>query len=121
MYHYPQPYFHNIPIYGDLKLYEVLVKAECPMIFTCINNTGTLFFCICCDLLKEQRWIIAPISCDILTELIQNKLTIYDFYKNAVHIYKITWEHGQCFEKVREISFMECEEDLPPHDMYIDL
>ena len=117
---YPKPYFKGLPKCGDLELDYIFVELECPILFTCRDLENNIYLCICCDIIDEQRWIVAPIKPKDLIRLIDNQLTFYDFYKNAKQIYKIIWKKGYKTEKVYDSSFSECVGDIPPKGEYLD-
>lgn len=117
---YPSPYFRGLPEHGDLELQFVFVELECPIVFICTNADNEIFLCFCCDITKEQRWIVAPICLRDLFKMIANKLSFYDFYKSAKPIFKIVWEKGYESEKIYETSFSECINDVPTEGIYLD-
>lgn len=73
-------YFTNIPNIGDLDIEQVLVEDDFPIFFTLISKTQKRYICVCCEIYEEQRWIISPISKDILIKLLKDEITIHDAF-----------------------------------------
>lgn len=72
----PNPYFTDVPKFGDLHVDEILLEDVYPILFTLKNEDGELFLCLCCEIRNEQRWILNPISNKNLIALLTNMLTI---------------------------------------------
>lgn len=77
---YNSPFFISVPCVGDLNLEEIIVEDTCPIFFTLTSEKGKRYISVCCELYKEQRWVIAPITSNGLISLLTNKLSIKDAF-----------------------------------------
>lgn len=74
-------YFPDVPKYGDLYLDAVLLEFEVVDLMTILRNErGDYFFCVCCEIRWEQRWIISPATWDEIRQFLQNKISARAFF-----------------------------------------
>lgn len=67
-------YFVDIPNIGDLYLDRVIVEETYPIFFTLISEKERRYICTCCEIYKEQRWLIAPISDLDLVKMLKDEI-----------------------------------------------
>ena len=117
----PVPYFKNIPQLGDLVLEHIFVENGYPILFTCINK-DQMYLCLCRDVYIEQKWVISPITLDILKRLIYNEISIYAALKeHGGKACIATWKDGDRFEKFQLLPCGQLEdEDLPKKTVLLD-
>ena len=76
----PEPYFQNVPKYGNLSVEQVLVEYVYPLLSVLKDSAGSRFICMCFDTRGTQQWLIAPISPSNLIKLLTNRLTLKDSF-----------------------------------------
>lgn len=114
-------YFENVPSYGNLDLEEIIFEDGFPVYFTAKSSQSQRFICLCCDVIKEQRWIIAPISNNDLIKLFTNKLTMYDSFLTGKNCIIARWTKDNPVLKYEIIpSDNVNKNDLPVEGEYID-
>lgn len=114
-------YFANVPKYENLDIEEVIFEDGFPVFFTAKSNNFQRFICICCDIVKEQRWIIAPISNDNLIKLLTNQLTMHDSFLTENICIIARWSKENPVLQYEEISSSDIvPEDLPVEGEYIE-
>lgn len=72
----PNPYFKNVPCYGNLSMEQIIVEYVYPLLSVLKDDRGNRYLCICFDTRGAQQWIITPISTRNLIKLLKNKLTL---------------------------------------------
>lgn len=83
----PNPYFIDVPKYGNLHVDEILLEDVYPILFTLKNeNEKKLFICLCCEIRNEQRWILNPITVNNLIALLTNKITVREAFTDGKDI-----------------------------------
>ncbi len=83
----PNPYFENVPMYGNLIMEQIIVEYVYPLLSVLKDNSGNRYLCMCFDTRGSQQWIVAPISTSVLIKLLTNKVTLdYPFKKSNNHI-----------------------------------
>lgn len=117
---YNNPFFTDVPGVDDLNWEEIIVDDICPIFFTLISEKGQRYISVCCELYKEQRWIVAPISNIGLIELLTNKLSMRDafFTQSSEECIIAHWSKDDPvlrYEKVAQNEFPE--QDLPLDEM----
>ena len=111
-------YFKGLQVLGDLAIDYILFKVDFPVLFTCENKNNKLYLCLCCDIRKEQRWIITGTTTDVIIQLLSNKLTIQDAFLNSgSNIFTIT-KQLKTEDYIVEDSYDIL--DLPTMKEYID-
>ena len=76
----PEPYFQNVPKYGNLSVEQVLVEYVYPLLSVLKDSAGNRYLCMCFDTRGTQQWLIAPISPSNLIKLLTNRLTLKDSF-----------------------------------------
>lgn len=62
----------------------VLLKFKAVNLLTILRNErGDYFFCVCCEIKWEQRWIISPATKDEVRQFLQNKMSARAFFKQG--------------------------------------
>ena len=118
----PNPYFENVPVYGNLVMDEILVDYVYPLLSVLKDKSGHRYLCMCFDTRGAQQWIVAPISSSKLIKLKKNKLTLYDAFRLCEKIVILAVRNYE----TRTDSFQQLspddipEEDLPPIGEYLD-
>lgn len=79
----PNPYFENVPCYGDLKMEQIIVDYVYPLLFVLKDKLGNRYLCICFDTRGKQQWIATPISVNDLIDILTNKLTLSKPFEDA--------------------------------------
>ena len=117
----PSPYFKGIPQMGNLEMDNIFLENGYPVLFTC-RNKDKIYLCICRTLVEEQKWVITEITFDILKKLIENKVSIYDAFKNSGGCFCIArWKKStQCEEYDVSMSGNISDEDLPDQKVFLD-
>lgn len=72
----PNPFFRNVPEYGDLYVEEIIVDYVYPILSVLVDKDGHRYLCLCYDTRGAQRWIVTPISNKKLVALLKNEITL---------------------------------------------
>ncbi len=117
----PKPYFKNIPQIGDIELDYIFLENGFPVLFTC-KNEEKLFLCICRNVVDQQEWTISEIDFDVLSDLINNKITIKQAMQNDKKIYCLaTWSKKSISEEYTVIKGEYLEDEyLPEDNIYLE-
>lgn len=117
----PNPYFSNIPQFGDLKLDYVFVEDGYPILFTC-KNAKRVFLCICRTLVPEQKWVISETTIEVLRKLSTREISIADAFIIANKKSCIAqWSKSnptECYSVFPTINLGA--NDLPSPNLYLD-
>lgn len=81
----PKPYFKNIPIYGDLEMDKIIIADFYPVLFILKDRIGNLFLALCCEIRKEQRWIVNKVSKNHLIKLLANEISAKELLISGTH------------------------------------
>lgn len=118
----PEPYFVDVPIYGDLKMEKVIVEYIYPLLSVLLDNKNKRYICMCFDTRGAQQWLITPIDIIDLVKLLNNKITLDKPFKTpngkkilAIRNYKTGEE---TFEQLSADQIPT--EDLPAEGEYLD-
>lgn len=115
-------YFKNLQYIGDLKMSYIIFHYEYPILFTCTDKNNTLYLCVCCEIRKEQRWIITQTNNEELLKMLEDKITIREAFINKKFNHYIVRYYGEGIKetcekvKVEEIDIL----DLPTEGEYIE-
>lgn len=117
----PVPYFKGIPIMGDLEMDNIFLEIEYPILFTC-RNKEKIFLCICRTVIEEQKWVISEITIEVLQKLIENKISIYDAFKEGTGYCCIAkWRKSTEREEYNVIERGRLSDnDLPKRTVFLD-
>lgn len=116
-------YFSGISGVGDLTIKEVFFEFEgIPVLFTCTNEKGVLYLCLCNEIRKSQNWIIAETSNQIIADMVADKITIYEaFRKSEGEKFKFYY-HRICGLRFQITEFGDIsDEDLPDKNEYLEM
>lgn len=84
-------WFTQMSHIGDLFLDYVFFEFEMePLLFTCVDESGNLYFCHCYKLIYEQKWFVVPISVEMLEEMIEGINDIRTTILSAKEVLEIT-------------------------------
>lgn len=117
----PNPYFKNMPKFGNLQLDYIFVENGYPILFTC-KNGDLLYLCLCVDNYKVQKWVISPTNTEIITDLLKDNISVYSALKeNDSYGCIATWKYGSTKESY-EIIKCRCFDDniLPSKDFLLE-
>ena len=117
----PNPYFSNIPQFGDLKLDHIFVEDGYPILFTC-RNDKSFFICICRSLVPEQKWIISETNIEILRKLASQEIPICDAFTlmNAKSCIAV-WNKNNPMENYTVLPTSNLStSNLPSRSLYLD-
>ena len=79
----PDPYFEDVPNYGDLSMEQIIVEYVYPLLSVLTDNSGQRYLCLCFDTRGAQRWIVTPISTTNLVKLLKNELSLSEPFENT--------------------------------------
>lgn len=83
-------YFNELPQLGDLALEYVFYEMDEPILFVCIDANQDKFLCSCCFL--SENWLIAKVSRNQLTSLIDNEITLAELFQQCPERYFVEWD-----------------------------
>lgn len=70
-------YFENVVTVGNLYLAYILYEFENePILFICSDDSKELYLCICAEIRRHMRWIVACCQDKILSDLVSQKIPI---------------------------------------------
>lgn len=118
----PNPYFKDVPIYGDLVLEEILVQYTYPILSVLKDKKNNRFLCMCYDTRGSQQWLITCISKSKLVDILTNKLTLSTPFKDGstkkIHA---VYSYGNKKDSFYEINSNEIPmENLPIDGEFLD-
>lgn len=79
----PEPYFKDVPVYGDLKMEQVIVEYVYPLLSVLKDRRENRYLCMCFDTRGAQQWLAAPISKDKLICLLRDRITLDSPFKSC--------------------------------------
>lgn len=116
------PYFENVPCYGDLSMEQIIVDYVYPLLSVLKDKQGNRYLCICFDTRGAQQWIITPISNSDLIKLLKNKLTLSAPFESAdttkIHVVRDYEEKKESFNLLAASEIPE--ENLPVKGEFLD-
>lgn len=63
--------------YGTLYIDKVIFETYIPLIFTCRNSNGDLFFCVCCQSNKDGfKWLLGKTTGGNVVKLLKDEITV---------------------------------------------
>lgn len=115
-------YFNDVPDVEKLYLDEVFFEFEnIPILFSCVDIYEKYYLCICSEIRKIQKWVITPISSELLIKMLKDKITIYEAFKESIEN-KIIAQYNRAtdisYKKVKFVDIEEC--DLPDKDEFLE-
>lgn len=70
-------YFDGVKNIGRMYLEYVFLEFEMdPILFTCIDDKGKLYLCLCSEIRSGQKWVVTECELETLTDLIENRIDI---------------------------------------------
>lgn len=118
----PNPYFKNVPGFGDLKMEQVIVDYVYPLLSVLRNESGRRFLCMCFDTRGAQKWLVTPISTQVLSALLKNEVTLSSPFEDP-HTLKmrIVMNYDTRHELFQMLSAKQIPtEELPEPGEYLD-
>lgn len=126
-------YFVDVVRIGDLYLDRVLIKEGTPILFTLTDGQDQLYLCLNLKTHETQKWILNMITEDQLIDLIENKSSILEAFKNDAAARKSVLSYPQDRTLIEwDTSAMQLSStatpfskfnpvDLPDADLKLDL
>ncbi len=118
----PDPYFENVLNYGDLRMEQILVEYDYPLLSVLVDRAKNRYLSMCFDTRGSQQWLIAPISSEMLIKLLTNRIALDVPYRKsqtcviyAVRNYE-TKAETFCEMRPQDIP----DENLPAKGEYLD-
>ncbi len=118
----PNPYFENVPNYGNLVMEQIIVEYVYPLLSVLKDNSGSRYLCMCFDTRESQQWLISPISTSNLIKMLNNKITLKDCFIKDTDTVIYAFRNYE----TRTDSFVQMTPDavptdyLPEADEYLD-
>lgn len=118
----PNPYFKNVPGIGDLKMEQIIVDYDYPLLSVLRDNSGNRYLCMCFDTHGAQQWLITPISNKVLISLLKNKATLsFPFEDLSTKKFKAVMDYHTREETFQLLDACQIpKEDLPEEGEYLD-
>ena len=108
--------YFNISGIGVLTLDKILFEFDnLPILVVCLDTSGNRYFCLCTDPIMEFPWLISRISLNSLIDVIQNKISVLDAFKNSNNKIYLYNDLKKYVEQVF-IYFNDIPEDELPDD-----
>lgn len=86
-------YFENCANVGNLYLDYVFYEFEKePILFTCVDKSKNLYFCLCVDIRYEQIWLISKTNISILKDLIDERIDIASAFLTQEKLIKVNMD-----------------------------
>lgn len=118
----PNPYFENVPKYGNLVVEQVIVEYVYPLLSVLKDSSGNRYLCMCFDTRGSQQWLISPISASNLIKMLMNRLTLKEaFVKDTgtvIYAYRNYETREDSFEQMASDKVPT--EYLPEAGEYLD-
>lgn len=109
-------YFQTIPGIGKLFIEEILFEFDKePIVFVCRNDKKNRYLCLCTDSIESYSWMVAPVSTDILIELLLDKIAILQAFKQSPDKVYILDKSGDEIN-IRKYRFEDIPEDELPDE-----
>ena len=115
-----EAYFENVTWAGNLFLEHIFYEFEGePIVFTCVNEDGSTFLCLCSEIRYGQKWIISPCSTEILWDLVGERTDIASAFRRSDFLIVVQMDlQGQ--ERSRVIDTGSVDElDLPKEGLLL--
>lgn len=118
----PKPFFKSIIDIGSLNIEYIIFEDDYPILFTCRDKNNQLYLCVCCDIIKEQRWIISKTDIKTIVGMLTNKITLRNAFKNDTNEhYIVIWNYKDEKDKSKKVKYEEIDKsDLPTANEYFD-
>lgn len=115
-------YFNNIPEIGDLYLLCTFFKYDnIDIVFICNDDKGNLYLCLCTDAMFNYCCMVRKISVDKILEVLENKISIYQAFKDLNDYIGIIRYEDNKFSYYKKLFDDFEESELPCEDEYLDL
>lgn len=83
-------YFKNVVEIGNLYLDYVFYEFELePILFTCVDTKGEIYFCYCSDIRHEQIWFITKSDINTLNTLVNKCKDIASMFLDSEQVIKV--------------------------------
>lgn len=118
----PNPYFENVPNYGNLSVEEVFYEDGYLILFILKSKDGQRFLAYCCEVRNEQRWILSQVSNQTIINLIYNKETIFTAIINSENHIVAVRNYTTRTDSFQTVSTPNLDPlDLPEKDEFLDV
>ena len=118
----PNPYFENVPNYGNLSVEEVFYEDGYLILFVLKSEKGQRFLAYCCEIRNEQRWILSQVSNQDLIDLIHNKVSVYNILTNTMEHIVVVRNYETRTESFKPILTHDLDElDLHAKEEFLDV
>ncbi len=118
----PNPYFNDVPRYGNLIMEQIIVDYVYPLLSVLKDVNGKRYLCVCFDTRGTQQWIVSPIISSVLIRLLRNKITLEAaFRKTDDAIVYVSRDYDLKMDSYKMMQPDEVpEEYLPAKGEYLD-
>lgn len=118
----PNPYFKNVPDWGDLQMEQVIVDYVYPLLSVLKDGSGKRYLCMCFDTRGAQQWLITFISNSVLIDLLNNKVTLAaPFEDSRTRKLRVVMDYHTRAEDFQFLNAAQIsKEELPEAEEYLD-
>lgn len=83
----------DLPEVGRIAEDKVLFFGSYPVLFTCTDDRGGLYVCVCCKAEPDaKKWLITKTSPEMVLKLLKDQISIRDaFVRSSQFRYSIDW------------------------------
>ena len=113
-------YFENVIGVGNLYLEYVFLEYEKePVFFTCIDECGQMYICLCAEIRGEQRWIITKCNIQRMRAIINGTIDMFSVFEVHENLFLIE-RNIEGIERSRIEPFTDIDPlDLPVKGMML--
>jgi hypothetical protein len=80
-------WIENFYNYGSLTIERILFEYDRILItFVCLDSIGNRFFCHCTDPIRENTWLVTPVSNSELATLIETESPLNSFWESKAEV-----------------------------------
>lgn len=118
----PNPYFENVPKVGNLRMEQIVVDYDYPLLSVLTDEKQSRYLSMCFDTRGSQQWLITPISNESLIQLLTNRIPLDAPYResptNVIHAVRNYETKTETFYELRPADIPD--ENLPAKGEYLD-
>lgn len=71
----------KLGIYGELVTDKILFEANYPILFTCKNEKGDLFICVCCqNNAQGKKWLLTRTTEELVIDMLRDNISIREVF-----------------------------------------
>ena len=111
---FPNPYFENVPFYGNLIVEKVLVDYIYPLLFVLKNSKNQRCLSLCFDTRGSQQWLVVPISKQTLVRLLKDKITLDSPFKSCKFAIHAVRDYTSKTDSYKRISLKDIPKEILP-------